>query len=82
VGQGIGNVLLEGKSILENLCLGVQDPAREMVEEAWRAAMFYEFVGGLEARYETILGGGGGGDVALSRAEAAVGNCQGKVEEP
>ena len=57
MGQGMGNVVLEGKRILENVCLGVQDATREMVEEACRAVMFHEFVGGLEAEQETILGG-------------------------
>jgi ATP-binding cassette, subfamily B (MDR/TAP), member 1 len=67
VGQGMGDVVLEGKSILENVCLGVDgDVSRERVEEACRAAMLHEFVGGLEAGYETILGGTGGGGVALS----------------
>ena len=79
MGQGIGDVVVEGKSILDNVCLGVQDAMREMVEEASGAAMFHAFVGRLEAGHETILGGGGGGGVAL-RAEAPVGDCQGKVE--
>jgi hypothetical protein len=43
------------------------------------------FVGGLEARYKTILGGGGGRwrwRGIERRAEAAVSDFQGKVEEP
>jgi ABC-type multidrug transport system fused ATPase/permease subunit len=78
VGQGIGEVVVEGKSILDNVCLGVQDAMREMVEEASGAAMFHAFVGGLEAGHETILDGGGGGGVALRGGQ----KHQGNIEEP
>lgn len=59
VGQGMGDVVLEGKSILENVKLGVEGATGEMVEEACRAALFHEFVRDLLEGYETILGGGG-----------------------
>ena len=65
VGQGMGDVVLEGKSIAENVALGVEDATKAMIEEASRAALFNEFVGDLSDGYETILGGGMG-DVALS----------------
>jgi ABC-type multidrug transport system fused ATPase/permease subunit len=57
MGQGICEVVMEGQGILENLRLGMQDTTRVMVEEAYGAAMLYDFVGRLEAEYETILGG-------------------------
>jgi ATP-binding cassette subfamily B (MDR/TAP) protein 1 len=63
VGQGMGDVVVEGKSILENVALGVEGVTEEMVEDACRAALFHEFVRDLSDGYETILGGGG---VALS----------------
>jgi ATP-binding cassette subfamily B (MDR/TAP) protein 1 len=66
VGQGMGDVVLEGKSILENIALGVEGATEEMVEEACRAALFHEFVRDLSDGYETILGGGGAAGVALS----------------
>jgi ABC-type multidrug transport system fused ATPase/permease subunit len=58
-------VVLEGKSIAENVALGVEDAIEEMIEEASRAALFHEFVRDLSDGYETILGGGGMGGVAL-----------------
>jgi ATP-binding cassette subfamily B (MDR/TAP) protein 1 len=66
VGQGMGDVVLEGKSILENVALGVEGATEEMVEDACRAALFHEFVRDLSDGYETILGGGGAAGVALS----------------
>jgi ABC-type bacteriocin/lantibiotic exporter with double-glycine peptidase domain len=57
VGHGMGHVVLEGKSTLEDVCFGMQNVTREMVERH-RNAVFHEFVGGLGAGYETILGGG------------------------
>jgi ATP-binding cassette subfamily B (MDR/TAP) protein 1 len=66
VGQGMGDVVLEGKSILENVAMGVEGATKEMVEEACRAALFHEFVRDLSDGYETILGGEGAGGVALS----------------
>ena len=39
VGQGISDVMLEGKSILENVCLGMQDTTREILEEACRVVI-------------------------------------------
>jgi ATP-binding cassette subfamily B (MDR/TAP) protein 1 len=65
-GQGMGDVVLEGKSILENVKLGVEGATEEMVEEACRAAVFHESVRDLSEGYETILGGGGAAGVALS----------------
>jgi len=66
VGQGMGDVVLEGKSIWENVALGVEDATEEMVEGACRAALFHEFVRDLPEGYDTILSGGGSGGVALS----------------
>ena len=64
----MGDVVLEGKSVLENVMLGMEGVTEEMVEEACRAALFHEFVRDLEGGYGTVLGGGGGsgGGVALS----------------
>jgi hypothetical protein len=36
IGQDIGDMVLEGKIILENVCLGAQDTTREILEEACR----------------------------------------------
>jgi ATP-binding cassette subfamily B (MDR/TAP) protein 1 len=45
VGQGMGDVVLEGKSILENdVGSGGCHGGDEMVEKACRAALFHEFV--------------------------------------
>jgi ATP-binding cassette subfamily B (MDR/TAP) protein 1 len=44
VGQGMGDVVLEGESITENVALGIEDATEEMIEEACRAALFHEFV--------------------------------------
>ena len=66
VGQGMGDVVLEGKTISENVALGIEGATEEMIEEACRAALFHEFVRDLSDGYETILGGGGTGGVALS----------------
>ena len=66
VGQGIGDVVLEGKCILENVTLGVEGAMEEMVEDACREALFHELVRDLSDGYETILGGGGAAGVALS----------------
>jgi ATP-binding cassette subfamily B (MDR/TAP) protein 1 len=65
--SGIGDVELEGKSILENVKLGVEG-VMEMVEDECRAALFHhdEYVRDLLDGYETILGGGGVAGVALS----------------
>jgi ATP-binding cassette subfamily B (MDR/TAP) protein 1 len=68
--SGIGDVELEGKSILENVKLGVEGVMEEMVEDECRAALFPshhdEYVRDLSDGYETILGGGGAAGVALS----------------
>jgi ATP-binding cassette subfamily B (MDR/TAP) protein 1 len=66
VGQGMGDVVLEGKRILENVKLGVEGATEEMVEEACWAALFHELLRDLLDGYETILGGGGAVCVALS----------------
>ena len=75
IGQGLlgaGDLVLPGKTIWENAAMGVGEVRREMVEEACRAALFHEFVRGLEDGYETVLAGegegvsGNGGGVALS----------------
>ena len=63
---GDGDMVLEGKSILEDVKLGVEGATEEMVEDACRAALFHEFVRDLSDGYETILGGGGAAGVALS----------------
>jgi ABC-type multidrug transport system fused ATPase/permease subunit len=55
----MGDVVLEGKSILEDVKLGVEGATEEMVKDVCRAALFHEFVRDLSDRYETILGGGG-----------------------
>ena len=57
MGQGICKVVMEGQGILENLRLGMQDTTRVMVEEPYGAAMLYDFMGRLEAEYETIVKG-------------------------
>jgi ABC-type multidrug transport system fused ATPase/permease subunit len=51
----MGSVELEGKSILENIPLGVEGATEEMVEEACWAALFQEFVRDLTDWYETVL---------------------------
>jgi hypothetical protein len=61
VGESAGR-----ENILENVCLGVQDTTSKIVEEACGAAMFCEFVGGLEVSYNMMLVGGGRGGVVLS----------------
>jgi ATP-binding cassette subfamily B (MDR/TAP) protein 1 len=62
-GQGTWDVVLDWKSILENVKLGVEGATEEMVEEVCRTAVFHEFVRDLS---EAILGGGGAAGVALS----------------
>lgn len=46
--------------------MGVQDTTSKIVEEGCGAAMFCEFVGGLEVSYDMMLVGGGRGGVVLS----------------
>ncbi|KAF8153367.1 P-loop containing nucleoside triphosphate hydrolase protein [Crassisporium funariophilum] len=62
VGQlgGAGVVILDGKSVYENVTMGMEGVTEEQVEEACRAAMMHEFVRDLPDGYETILGGGVG----------------------
>jgi ABC-type multidrug transport system fused ATPase/permease subunit len=52
----MGSMELQGKSILENILLGVEGAMEEMVEEACQAALFHEFVRDLTDWYETVLG--------------------------
>lgn len=60
-------VLLEGKTVFENVACCVPDRVvtREEVEEACRAALIHDFVRDLPRGYDTLLGGAGGG-VSLS----------------
>ena len=44
VGQGLGDMRLEGKSILENVATGVGGVTEEIVEKRCRVALFNEFV--------------------------------------
>ncbi|TFK31897.1 ABC transporter type 1, transmembrane domain-containing protein, partial [Crucibulum laeve] len=64
VGQGTqgGVVILDGKSVLENVALGAfgRHAGREEVEEACRAALMHEFVRDLPEGYDTLLGSGTG----------------------
>ncbi|KAF8990854.1 P-loop containing nucleoside triphosphate hydrolase protein [Cyathus striatus] len=66
-----GGVVLDGKSLYENVLLGLSGSGRspesmrnEEVEDACRAALVHEFVRDLPQGYETVLGGSGG--VSLS----------------
>jgi len=76
VGQGWGvDLVLEGKTVRENVALGLDGVSDEEVEEACKAVMLDEFVRGLEEGYDTVLGGSGiglsGGQrqrLALARA--------------
>ena len=76
IGQGWGvDVVLEGKTVRENVALGLAGVSDEEVEEACRGVMLDDFVRGLGKGYETILGGSGiglsGGQrqrLALARA--------------
>jgi ABC-type multidrug transport system fused ATPase/permease subunit len=63
IGQGWGDVVFDGKSIAENVMLGIQGVSQEMVEDACRVALLHDFVWELPEGYGTILGGTG---VALS----------------
>lgn len=62
----MGDVVLAGKSILENVALRVEGAKEEMVKEVCGAALFHEIVRGLMDGYEMILGGGSAAGVALS----------------
>ena len=59
-----GVVILDGKTLFENVAIGARLPegqvGKENVEEACRAALMYEFIRDLPLGYETILGGGVG----------------------
>ena len=68
-----GVVILDGKSLFQNVALGYANPERQAsasqkaVEEACRAALMHEFVRDLPDGYETLLGSGGNGSgVGLS----------------
>lgn len=62
----MGDVVLAGKSILENVALRVEGAKEEMVKEVCGAALFHEIVRDLMDGYEMILGGGSAAGVALS----------------
>lgn len=79
VSQGFGGVvILEGKSVWENVAVGVygrlgranggkgkglkEEVTDKEVEEACRLAMVHEFVRDLSDGYDTILGGSNGGE--------------------
>jgi len=69
VGQS-GVVILDGKSVFENVAAGmlgrrVHAVVKEEVEDACRATLIHEFVRDLPHGYDTLLGGGAGG-VGLS----------------
>ena len=59
-----GVVILDGKTLFENVAIGARlvegEVRKESVEEACRAALMHEFVRDLPLGYETILGGGVG----------------------
>jgi len=87
VGQAVGGggcVILEGKSVFENVAAAVaasgRQVSREEVEEACRAALLHEFVRDLPEGYDTILGGtsgmqlSGGQRQRLAMARARVRN--------
>ena len=57
---------MEGKSISENVALGIQGATKQMVKEACCAALFHEFVRDLPEGCDPILGGAGTGGMALS----------------
>ena len=63
IGQGWGDVVLDGKSIAENVMLGMHGVSPATVEDACRVALLHDFVRELPEGYETVLGGTG---VALS----------------
>lgn len=63
IGQGWGDVVLDGKSIAENVMLGIHGVSQATVEDACRVALLHDFVRELPEGYGTILGGTG---VALS----------------
>ena len=65
-----GVVILDGKSVFENVAAGVfgrrvHAVAKEEVEDACRAALIHDFVRDLPNGYDSLLGGGAGG-VGLS----------------
>lgn len=67
VGQAVGGggcVVLEGRSVFENVAAVVaaseRQVSREEVEEACRAALLHDFVRDLPEGYDTILGGSSG----------------------
>ncbi|KAG2006754.1 multidrug resistance protein 1, variant 2 [Coprinopsis cinerea AmutBmut pab1-1] len=61
-------VILEGKTVFENVACVVDGATQEDVETACRAALIHEFVRDLPDGYETVLSssGAGGGGVSLS----------------
>ena len=63
LGKGWGDVVLDGKSIAENVMLGMQGVSQATVEDACRVALLHDFLRELPDGYGTILGGTG---VALS----------------
>ena len=79
-----GVVILDGKTLFENVAIGARmvkgDVGKENVEDACRAALMHEFVRDLPLGYETILGGGvgvglsGGQKQRLSIARAKLRN--------
>ena len=79
-----GVVILDGKTLFENVAIGARlmegEVGRENVEDACRAALMHEFVRDLPLGYETILGGGvgvglsGGQKQRLSIARAKLRN--------
>ena len=79
-----GVVILDGKTLFENVAIGARlvkgEVQKEHVEEACRAALMHEFVRDLPLGYETILGGGvgvglsGGQKQRLSIARAKLRN--------
>jgi ATP-binding cassette, subfamily B (MDR/TAP), member 1 len=79
-----GVVILDGKTLFENIAIGSRlmegEVRRETVEDACRAALMHEFVRDLPLGYETILGGGvgvglsGGQKQRLSIARAKLRN--------
>jgi hypothetical protein len=80
VGRGMGHVVLEGKSTLENVCFSMQNVTREMVERHIEMRCFMNSWAGWRPgtrRFSVVEGLG-----IEWRAEADTDYHQGEVEGP